>query len=114
MSKAIKELQKVHELLLKEKEEDLLQYKRKMSSTSIAERRKEGVCWYPLNIERTKFDAGERLLVKVTRPKEHKESHMFQSGKLVSLFSNAGRNNEQKHAVSGWSTGQARAKCSLP
>ena len=101
MSKAIKELKKVHELLLKEKEEDLLQYKRKMSNTSITERRKEGVCWYPLNIERTKFDAGERLLVRVTRPKEHKESHMFQSGKLISLFSNSGNNNEHKHAVSG-------------
>ncbi|MGQ1784994.1 MULTISPECIES: AAA domain-containing protein [unclassified Saccharicrinis] len=101
MRRAIQELQKVHELLLKEKEEDLLQYKRKMSNTSVVERRREGVCWYPLNIERARFDAGERLLVKVSRPKEHKESHLFQSGKLVSLFSYAGNNNENKHAVSG-------------
>ncbi len=101
MSKAVKELQKVHALLLSEKEEDLRQYKRKMSDTSLTERRKEGVCWYPLNVERSTFSAGERVLVKVSRPKEHRESHMFQSGKLVSLFSNSGSNNEQKHAVSG-------------
>ncbi len=101
MNRAVKELQKVQELLLKEKEEDLLQYKRKISDTSVVERRKKGVCWYPLSIERTKFDAGERLLVRVSRPKEHKESHMFQSGKLVSLFSNAGNNDEQKNAVTG-------------
>ncbi|WP_027470221.1 AAA domain-containing protein [Saccharicrinis fermentans] len=101
MSRIMKELQKIHALLLKEKEEDLLQYKRKVSDTSVVERRREGVCWYPLGIERTKFDAGERLLVKVSRPKEHRESHLFQSGKLVSLFSNSGNNNENKHAVSG-------------
>lgn len=101
MGKAVKELQKVHALLLSEKEEDLRQYKRKMSDTSLTERRKEGVCWYPLNVERSTFSAGERVLVKVSRPKEHRESHLFQSGKLVSLFSNSGSNNEQKHAVSG-------------
>jgi len=101
MSKAVKELQKVLALFLSEKEEDLRQYKRKMSDTSLTERRKEGVCWYPLNVERTSFSAGERVLVRVSRPKEHRESHMFQSGKLVSLFSNLGSNNEQKHAVSG-------------
>ncbi len=101
MSKAVKELQKVHALLLSEKDEDLRQYKHKMSDTSLMERRKEGVCWYPLNVERSTFSAGERVLVKVSRPKEHRESHLFQSGKLVSLFSNSGSNNEQKHAVSG-------------
>ncbi len=96
-----KELEKVYALLMQEKEEDLIQYKRKMTNTSVNERRKDGVCWYPLVIDRTKFDAGERLLVKVSRPKEHTHSHLFQSGKLVSLFSNAGNNNEQKHAVNG-------------
>ncbi len=101
MSQVNKEIEKVLSLLLKEKEEDLKQYKRKMADTSVAERRKEGVCWYPVNIERTHFDAGERLLVKISRPKEHTESHLFQSGKLVSLFSNAGKNNEQKQTVNG-------------
>ncbi|MCW3787057.1 AAA domain-containing protein [Plebeiibacterium sediminum] len=96
-----KELEKVYALLMQEKEEDLIQYKRKMANTSVNERRKEGVCWYPLVVDRTKFDAGERLLIKVSRPKEHNHSHLFQSGKLVSLFSNAGNNNEQKYAVNG-------------
>ncbi len=101
MNRVDSELNKVYSLLLQEKEEDLVQYKRKMANTSVAERRKEGVCWYPLIIDRTKFDSGERLLIKVKRGQEHIHSHLFQSGKLVSLFSNAGRNNEQKHAVNG-------------
>jgi superfamily I DNA and/or RNA helicase len=101
MSVVNKELEKVLSLLQQEKEEDLNQYKRKMAGTSINDRRKEGVCWYPVNIERTRYDAGERLLVKISRPKEHKESHLFQSGKLVALFSNAGKNNEHKHTING-------------
>ncbi len=101
MSRVDKELNKVYELLMLEKEEDLIQYKKKMANTSVVERRKEGVCWYPLDIDRTKYDSGERLLIKVRRAVEHSQSHLFQSGKLVSLFSNAGRNNENKHAVNG-------------
>jgi hypothetical protein len=88
-------------LLMQEKEEDLLIYKRKMTGTSLAERRKQGVCWYPVELERTKFDLGERLLVKVSRPPEHRDAHMFQSGKLISLFSNAGSNHENSEVVNG-------------
>lgn len=101
MSVIDKELEKVLNLLHQEKEEDLNQYRRKMANTSVVERRKEGICWYPVNIERTRYDAGERLLVKVSRAKEHKESHLFQSGKLVALFSNAVGNSENKHTITG-------------
>lgn len=95
------ELKHLLALLKQEKEEDLLTYKRKMTGTSLAERRKQGVCWYPVTLERTKFDLGERLLVKVSRPPEHRDAHMFQSGKLISLFSNAGSNHENSEVVNG-------------
>lgn len=95
------ELKHLLALLRQEKEEDLLVYKRKMTSTSLAERRKQGMCWYPVELERTKFEMGERLLVKVSRPPEHRDAHMFQSGKLISLFSNAGANHENSEVVSG-------------
>lgn len=94
-------LKKLLILLEQEKEEDLLQYKRKMIGTSLAERRKQGVCWYPVNLEKTKFDSGDRVLVRVSRPPEHTDSHLFQSGKLVSLFSNAYSNGEASDAVNG-------------
>ena len=95
------ELKHLLALLKQEKEEDLLVYKRKMTDTSLTERRRQGVCWYPVELERTKFDMGERLLVKVSRPVEHHDNHMFQSGKLISLFSNAGSNHENSEVVSG-------------
>jgi len=93
------ELKSLLNLLKKEKHEDLAQYKLKMTGSSLAERRKSGVCWYPVHLEKTQFDTGERLLVKVSRPTEHKEGHLFQSGKLVSIFSNAGQNNEENETV---------------
>ena len=95
------ELKHLLALLKKEKEEDLLMYKRKMTGTSLSERRKQGVCWYPVQLEKTQFDSGERLLVKISRPPEHRDSHMFQSGKLVSLFSNAGNNDENSEVTNG-------------
>jgi superfamily I DNA and/or RNA helicase len=95
------ELKHLLALLGKEKEEDLLVFKRKMTGTSLAERRKQGVCWYPVNLEKTKFDTGERLLVRISRPHEHLDAHLFQSGKLVSMFSNAGKNHENSEVVNG-------------
>ena len=98
MKKIQEELQNLLTLLKIEKEEDLLQYSQRMQSASPVQRRKEGVCWYPVILERTAYDAGERLLVKILRPKEHKESHLFQSGKLVSLFSNQGNDFDEESA----------------
>ena len=77
-------------LLYKEKEEDLKQYRQKMMSSSLKERRLNGVCWYPVQMTRHHFDAGERLIVKVARPPEHQDAHLFQSGKLVSFFTSNG------------------------
>ncbi|PIB36163.1 DNA-binding protein [Reichenbachiella sp. 5M10] len=102
MSKNIQEELKLQvQLLHQEKEEDLRQYRIKMASTSLKERRKSGVCWYPVDLNKTRFDAGERLIVKVSRQPEHTEAHLFQSGKLISLFSNTSGDSHHEDAVSG-------------
>ena len=93
------ELKTLLHLLKKEKSEDLQQYKSLMAGSSFIDRRKQGVCWYPVQLEKSHFDTGERLLVRVSRSAGHNESHLFQSGKPVSLFSNAGDNNEEDEAV---------------
>ncbi|MGL1888716.1 MAG: AAA domain-containing protein [Reichenbachiella sp.] len=95
------ELKNLVTLLSFEKEEDLRQYRQKMVGTSLKERRKQGVCWYPVALNKTHFDAGERLIVKVSRQPEHKDAHMFQSGKLVSVFSNAAGLGDHEDAVTG-------------
>lgn len=95
------ELAKLVNLLHKEKEEDLKQYKQRMQNSSFTERRKSGVCWYPVQIEKSSYSSTERLMVRVSRNENHRDSHLFQSGKLVSLFSNAYDNNEDSESVNG-------------
>jgi ATP-dependent RNA/DNA helicase IGHMBP2 len=89
------ELKKVLSLLKVEKEEELSQYKAKLSNSSFTELRKQGICWYPVTIEKTGFGSGERPIVRISRPKEHQESHQFQSGKPINLFSNAAAADEE-------------------
>ena len=89
------ELKKVQSLLKQEKEEELSQYKARLNDSSFTQLRKNGLCWYPVKIEKTGFNSGERLIVSISRPKEHLESHQFQSGKPVSMFSNASDIDEE-------------------
>lgn len=95
------ELSKLVNLLRQEKEEDLKQYNQRLQNSSFSERRKRGVCWYPVRIEKTTFSSAERPIIRISRNIEHRESHMFQSGKLVRLFSNAHDNTEDSQYVNG-------------
>ncbi len=90
-------LLQLKELLKIEKEADLEQYLQKIKDTSLAEQRKEGICWYPVQAEDADFDSGERIMLKITRNEHHTERHLFSSGSLVRLFSNSGTHNEQTH-----------------
>lgn len=102
MEKAIaEEIAHLKELLKLEKEEDLKQYNEKIQSTSLVERRKKGVCWYPVALDRSTYDIGERLMVKVSINKSLLVSHGFQSGKTITLFSNNAQNNDESDAVKG-------------
>jgi ATP-dependent RNA/DNA helicase IGHMBP2 len=93
------ELTQLVNLLRREKEEDLRQYTKRMQNTSANERRKQGVCWYPVRIEKTSFSSAERPIIRISRNIEHREAHLFQSGKLVQLFSSY--NDEDSKPVNG-------------
>ncbi|AZQ62225.1 IGHMBP2 family helicase [Flammeovirga pectinis] len=99
-SKDIKEhFQHLLKLLEIEKKEDLEQYKKLMSDSSIEERKNKGICWYPVQLEKSSFDAGARAIIKVSRKQE--QAHVFQTGKTVSLFSLAGNNDETSESSKG-------------
>lgn len=95
------ELVGIQQLLKKEKEADLIQYKKRTEETSYKHRRTTGVCWYPVLMDKSKYDQGERLIVRVSRSREHIQSDGFQSGKLVSLFCVRKGGGEQMHHVDG-------------
>jgi ATP-dependent RNA/DNA helicase IGHMBP2 len=79
------ELKNSLKLLKQEWEEDLEQFKKKFLYTSISDKKKEGICWHPVQLKKSKLGFGERWIVDVERF-EVGQSHQFQSGKSVSIF----------------------------
>lgn len=95
------EVRNLRGLLAKEKEDDLQEYRRRINGKSINEQKKLGVCWYPVKLEKTRFDAGERLLIRISRHAAQNEPHLFQQGKLVNLFSNVQTDDNEDNSVTG-------------
>lgn len=95
------ELKKVIALLKVEKEEDLEQYRKKVLNIGLDERKKEGVCWYPVIQRKNYIGTGEKLIIEVERTSGINQPHVFQSGKVVSLFSNTGQRADRHNNAPG-------------
>ena len=85
-------------LLKIEKEEDYAQYQRKMLNTSVKERKKQGVTWYPVQLVNRFVSTGERFTLELDRTADTEQSHAFQVGAVVSVFTGHG---EEAEATSG-------------
>lgn len=94
------ELSFTFKLLRQEWEEDLNLYRQKTLYTSIADKKKEGVCWYPVIIKKQKTGYGDRIILELERT-DHELSHSFQSGKSVSFFSNSQHNDASISRING-------------
>lgn len=98
MSEIIEELQQQIRGLHLEKEADLEYYRQKVLLASLEDRKRDGVCWYPVVVESQRYSLGEKLIVRIRRSDETAKSHVFHSGKIVSLFSNM---SNDRPSVSG-------------
>lgn len=87
MTQAQATISKLLNLLKMEKEEDYAQYERKVLNTSVAERRKQGVTWYPIQLVNKYIGTGERYTLEFERTSHPEQNHAFQVGALVSVFS---------------------------
>ncbi|HCM75936.1 MAG TPA: IGHMBP2 family helicase [Cytophagales bacterium] len=97
MMKIIDELQHTLSLIRLERAADLEQYRQKVLLTPLHRKTKEGICWYPVKLRKNYIGTGERLIIEVERTTELEQKHVFQSGKVVSLFSNANQKPEKDH-----------------
>ncbi|GJM61461.1 AAA domain-containing protein [Persicobacter diffluens] len=88
------------ELLKKEKEEDLRLFKQQVMETSIDKKRKDGVCWYPIQLNKHFYGTGERLVIEVERTKGLELNHQFSSGKSAGIFVNV-NGQAGKHWLQG-------------
>jgi ATP-dependent RNA/DNA helicase IGHMBP2 len=85
------------ELLKLERQADLEQYRQKVLLRGLSERTKEGTTWYPVSLKKDYIGTGERLIIEVERTNHLDQPHAFQSGKLVSVFSNASGTPDKDH-----------------
>ena len=98
MTKAQEQISQLIDLLKIEKDEDYAQYQRKMLNTSIEERRKQGVTWYPVSLANKYISTGERYTIELERNSHKDQNHAFQVGAVASIFTGHGDDAE---AVSG-------------
>ncbi|WP_254169317.1 AAA domain-containing protein [Chryseosolibacter histidini] len=91
------QLHRTLELLRLERQADLEQYRQKVLLRSLSQRTKEGTTWYPVGLKRHYIGTGERPIIEIERTNHLDQPHAFQSGKLVSLFSNATGKPESEH-----------------
>jgi Cdc6-like AAA superfamily ATPase len=91
------QLHRTLELLRLERQADLEQYRQKVLLRSLTQRTKEGTTWYPVSLKRHYIGTGERPIIEIERTNHLDQPHAFQSGKLVSLFSNATGKPESEH-----------------
>ncbi|MGN6395576.1 MAG: AAA domain-containing protein [Mucilaginibacter sp.] len=95
---------KLLDLLKIEREEDRNNYLKLTESTSIADRRANGLTWYPVAIRGSEPGRGDYLTVEVERPSHQDVAHQFRFGVPAALFSN---HDPQKDRVEGTITYQS-------
>ena len=86
MPKHLQELEDLTELLQLEKEEDLRQYQELIQKLPLHERKEKGYSWYPVVVVRSGYTIGDRAFIVVEKTGDKDTSHLFRSGKTVSLF----------------------------
>lgn len=79
------------ELLKKEKEADYKLYEERMMNTSVHEREKNGVTWYPVQLTNDFISTGERITLEITKTKNFDHKHSFQVGGVVGLFTESSK-----------------------
>jgi ATP-dependent RNA/DNA helicase IGHMBP2 len=91
------QLLRTFELIKLERQADLEYYRQKVLLRSLQQRTQEGTTWYPVKLKRDYIGTGERLIIEVERTTHLDQPHAFQSGKSVTVFSNASGSPERDH-----------------
>ena len=79
-------LQRQYDLLQLEYEYEKEQFKQQTELMGIGRKVKRGMCWYPLNIGRSYYNALNQLVVEVERREDKEIEHLFEYGRPVCFF----------------------------
>jgi superfamily I DNA and/or RNA helicase len=86
------------DLLKIERAEDREQYKKLTESSSVAERRANGLTWFPVAIRGSEMSRGDYLTIELERTTHHAIAHQFRTGMPAVFFTN---HNPQKDRIEG-------------
>ena len=86
------------DLLRIEREEDQKAYQHLTETLSVAERRANGITWYPIAIKGSELSRGDYVTVEVERTTHQDIVHQFRFGASAALFSN---HDPENHRVAG-------------
>ncbi len=89
---------KLLDLLKIERNEDREQYKRLTESSSVAERRANGLTWFPVAIRGSEMSRGDYLTIELERTTHQDISHQFRTGMPAVFFTN---HDPQKDRIEG-------------
>jgi ATP-dependent RNA/DNA helicase IGHMBP2 len=89
---------KLLDLLKIERNEDREQYKRLTESSSVADRRANGLTWFPVAIRGSEIGRGDYLTIELERTTHQDISHQFRSGMPAVFFTN---HDPQKDRIEG-------------
>lgn len=90
---------KLLDLLNTERQEDLRSYQSLTESTSVTERRANGLSWYPIAIRGSEMSRGDYQVLELERTTHQEISHHFRFGSSVSLFSNHDPGNDRIEGI---------------
>jgi ATP-dependent RNA/DNA helicase IGHMBP2 len=96
---------KLLDLLKIEKEEDQNTYRKLTESATVAERRANGLTWYPIAIRGSEMSRGDYLTVEVERTSHHDISHHLRFGASAVLFSNHDSKADRLEGVVSYQSG---------
>ena len=100
------------DLLKIEQEVDRQTYVQLTESSSVNDRRTNGLSWYPIAIRDTEMSRGDYLTVEVERTTNQEIVHQFRFGASASLFSNHDAKNNKVEGTVSYQSGN-RLKITL-
>ncbi|AEI47748.1 AAA domain-containing protein [Runella slithyformis] len=86
---------KLLDLLKIEREEDHNQYRKLTEQSSVAERRANGLTWYPVAIRGSEMSRGDYLTVELERTTHQDIAHQFRFGMPAVFFCNHDAKNDR-------------------
>jgi superfamily I DNA and/or RNA helicase len=98
------------QLLSIEREADRQSYLRLSATTTVAQRREAGLCWYPVAIRGSELGRGDYLTVELERTTHRDIPHQLRFGQSAMLFSN---HDAQTDNISGTISFQGGDKLKL-